>query len=51
MKYKVTYEYRGTVTVDVEADNEGKAEDAGMQEADEAISRNLSLYDVEVREA
>lgn len=51
MKYKVTYEYRAKVTVDVEANSEKEAEEAGQQEADESINLSLELYDVRVRES
>lgn len=51
MKYKVTYEYRGKVTVEVEAENEKSAESAGLVEADELINGSLTVYDVTVREA
>jgi len=51
MKYKVTYEYRGTVTLDVEAPSAEEAENAGQREADEAIVGALSVYDVTARPA
>ncbi len=50
MKYKVTYEYRGKVTVEVEAESETAAEQAGLEEADESINEALSLYDVVIRQ-
>lgn len=49
-KYRVTYEYRGRVTVEVEAETEAAAEKAGLAEADEAIPSNLSLYNATVRQ-
>lgn len=49
MKFKVTYEYRGRVTVEVEAENEQEAEKEGTEEASELIDGNLSLYDTTVR--
>jgi hypothetical protein len=49
MLYKVTYEYRGKVTIEVEADNEKDAENKGLPDADEAIAGNLQLYDVSVK--
>lgn len=48
--YKVKYEYRGFVTVEVEANNESNAEMLGMAEADQYIAGNLSVYDVVVSE-
>ncbi len=49
-KYKVTYEYRAKVTVQVEAENEEAAEEAAQEEADEGINGATELYDVQVRE-
>ena len=49
-KYKVRYEYRGTVTVEIEAENETDAENESLQEADESIHHNLLVYSVDVRE-
>lgn len=49
MKFKVTYEYRGEIIVEVEAENADEAEKLGMAEAEESIVENLSLYDVNVR--
>ena len=51
MKYKVTYEYRGTVTVDVDAKDEKEAEDKAMDQTDELIIGCLTVYDVQVRAA
>ncbi len=50
--YKVTYEYRGKVTVEVEAETESDAERDGLKEADDYIGGNLSVYDskVEIKE-
>ena len=50
MKYKVTYEYRGKVTVEVEADSPEDAQRRGLEEADEAINGSLSVYDWTVKE-
>lgn len=49
-QYKVTYEYRGKVTVDVEANNEEQADIIGMEEADQLIAGALTVYDSQVRE-
>lgn len=49
MKYKVTYEYRGRVTVEVEALNKEQAVKIGQEEADEAILHNLGVDNVTVR--
>lgn len=49
MKFKVTYEYRGKVTVDVDARNKEEAEELGIKEADEFITGHLSIYDIEVK--
>jgi len=49
-KYKVTYEYRGKVTVEVEAESEGEAERNGLEEADKSIDGNLTVYDITVHE-
>lgn len=48
--YKVTYEYRGKVTVEVEAKNKEEAENIGLEEADSYINGCLTVYDVIVRE-
>lgn len=48
MKYKVTYEYHGKITVEVEAPDEKAAEVVGLEEADEFIQGQLSVYDVTV---
>ena len=48
--YKVTYEYRGKITVDVEAKDEKEAEILGLEEADSHINCSLSVYDVTVEE-
>lgn len=50
MKYKVTYEYRGTVEVEVEARNEVEADELGIDEADELIKQNLSIYGATVKQ-
>lgn len=50
MKYKVTCEYRGKVTVEVEAENAREAEQLGLIEAGESIQSNLAIYDVRARE-
>lgn len=50
MKYKVTYEYRGRVTVEVDALSESEAEVVGLEEADSCINGSLSVYDCTVRE-
>lgn len=50
MKYKVTYTYRGHVTVEVEAADEAAAFKAGMEEADSDIGGALSLIDWDVKE-
>ncbi len=49
-KYKVTYEYRGKVTVEIEATDETQAEHIGLAEADDDIGTRLELYDVTFRE-
>lgn len=49
-KYKVTYEYRGRVTVEVDAVSEEDAECDSQQEADEIINGALTVYSVDVRE-
>lgn len=49
-KFRVTYEYRGRVTVDVEAADEKEADKKGLAEADSAIGGNLFVYDVQVEE-
>lgn len=48
--YMMTYEYRGSVDVEVKAANEEEAENLGMQEADDSIGSYLSLYDVSAEE-
>lgn len=49
-KFKVTYEYRGTVTVEVEAADEKEADTKGLTEADSMIGANLSVYNAQVEE-
>lgn len=49
-KYSVTYEYRGKVTVEVEAENEKEAETKGLKEADFYMAGAMTVYDVTVRE-
>lgn len=49
-KYKVTYEFRARITIDVEAEDEKAAEREGSDEAWESIGAQASLYDVIVRE-
>lgn len=49
-KYKVTYEYRGKVTVEVEAEDEKQAERFGLDEADECIAGSLMVYDTKAEE-
>jgi hypothetical protein len=49
-KFKVTYEYRGIVTVEVEAADEKEADTKGLAEADSLIGVNLSVYDASVEE-
>lgn len=49
-KYSVTYEYRGKVTVKVEADGVKEAEDKGLKEADFYAAGSLTVYDVKAVE-
>jgi len=46
-KYEITVEYRGTNTIEIEADNKDDAIDRAI---DEMIDINLHVYDVKVRE-
>lgn len=48
-KYRVTYEYRGQVTVEVEADTEDAAIGSGSEQAATDIHGNLNLYGVTPR--
>lgn len=48
-KYRVTYEYRGRVTIEVNAEDAAAAEKKGQAEADEYIYGNLALYDSTAR--
>jgi translation initiation factor 1 (eIF-1/SUI1) len=48
--FKVTVEYRGKVTVTVEAADEKEADTKALAEADGAIGGNLHVYDVQVEE-
>lgn len=50
-KYRVTYEYTATISVDVEADDKKEAEHKGLQEADELVGNALSVSDVWVSES
>ena len=51
MKYKITYEYRGNITVDdIIANSQEEAERIGRLEADEGIGLELSLYNTYVNE-
>lgn len=49
-KYKVTYEYRGKITVEIEAENEEQADIIGLKEADEHINGCLTVYDSHAEE-
>lgn len=48
-KYKVRIEYRGTVTVDVEAGGEKSAEQAALEEGEQIILGNLHVYDTTIQ--
>jgi len=48
-EYRVTVEYHGEVTTEVEAINEDEARTKGIDEADEIIHVNLGVYDVRVK--
>lgn len=48
MKYKVLFEYRGRVTIEVYAESEEVAKKVALSEADEAILYNLEVYDSKV---
>lgn len=48
--FKVTVEYRGKVTVTVEAADEKEADTKALEQTDAAIGGNLSVYDVQVEE-
>lgn len=50
MKFRVTVEYRATVTVEVEAENERQADTQALIEADQSIGGNLHVYNVTVKE-
>lgn len=49
-KFKVTYEYRGRVTVEIEAADEKEADTKGLAEADQSIVHNLYVYNTDVEE-
>lgn len=49
-RFKVHVEYRGKVTVEVEAADEKDADTKALKEADDMIGGNLSVYNVEVEE-
>jgi len=49
MMYKVSYEFRAKVTVEVEADSRDAAEKAGRVDAEESACLNLLYYDSTVR--
>jgi hypothetical protein len=49
-KYKVTFEYRGKVSIVVNADNEAEAEKLALPEADQLIEANLCVYDCNITE-
>jgi len=51
MEYRVSYEYRGTVEVFVDAENVEEAMNKGIEEADEAILNNLHVYDIRAKAA
>jgi len=56
MKFKVTYEYRGKVTVDMDAKNLREAEVKAasledVEEADSLIAGYLGVWDVTVKPA
>lgn len=49
-KFKVRYKYSGSVTVEVEADDEKHAETLGLAEADERIGMNISVDETSIWE-
>jgi hypothetical protein len=49
MKYKVSYEFRARVTVEVEADCCADAENKGLEAAEDEARLNLSYYDSTAR--
>jgi hypothetical protein len=53
MKYKVSYEFRAKVTLEVEANSKDLAETdyKGLREAEEAAALNLSLESATARPA
>lgn len=50
MKYKLIYEYRARVPVEVEADSEEEAQEKGLSDADDYLQGYLSVYGIEVKE-
>lgn len=48
MKYKVLFEYRGHVTIQVDAESEEAAKKVALPEADEAILYNLEVSELKV---
>lgn len=48
MKYKVTVEYRGTYTTEVEAKSEEEADKLAVEESDGGLSGFLYVYGVDV---
>lgn len=49
-KYRVTVEYHSRASTEVEADNEDEAERIGIEECDEMMCANATVYDLTVRE-
>lgn len=49
-QYRVHVEYRGSTTIEVEADDESEAEALAISEADESLLGFLSVYGVDIEE-
>lgn len=48
MKFKARVEYHAVVTVEIEADDEKHAEKLAVEEADDYIDGNISVYDIKL---
>ena len=51
MKYKARVEYRAVIAVIVEAESMKEAEDKAIEEADDGLSGNVSVYSIDIEPA
>ena len=51
MKWKARVEYRAVIAVIVEAESMKEAEDKAVEEADDGLSGNVSVYSIDIEPA